>query len=535
MFEYLFSEKKKALFFGVISIVLCYIPFLTAPFYFDDLYNIADNPYLVSVGSALKCKLGGFRPLAYLSFYADKVLFGLNPVLMRIENIGFHIVNYFLVYLLIKKTLAFSELNSKDAFFVSYFSALLWALNPVNSQSVGYIVQRMNVLSSLFILLGLITFLDFIKTRKVRFAFLYAFLFFVSVGFKETGLLLLPLSLLVYIVFVDLKKGLLAAFFGIFVFLVLLFNTSYFQNLLPLEYLSGNPVPDKGFTFFQRLITEPKIVLDYLITFFLPLSKNIHLYYSVELEKTFFSIKVLLPLAFLFAFFSFGIYSYFKKRKVCAFFVFAFLISLFPESFLIPLDLAYLHRMYLPSVFLLPLVLIIFYKKVEFGFFQNFIAFFVLFFGINLFARGFVFSSPAKFYLNELKFAPENPKVYVNASRFFLDRNNLSEARVFLEKGLNLFPDNVDLQINNALFYAKKGERDKAIRLLQTIGNVSNKRKGEVSFLLAVLYLGEKDFAKAKQEIEILKRMNYRKDKIIKLQLLLKKVKEVYSADTMVE
>jgi tetratricopeptide (TPR) repeat protein len=88
-----------------------------------------------------------WHPLTWLSHAADCQLFGLNPVGHHATNLLFHIANSLLVLLLLKKM--------TGALWRSAFVAALFALHPLHVESVAWISERKDVLSTFFGLLAL--------------------------------------------------------------------------------------------------------------------------------------------------------------------------------------------------------------------------------------------------------------------------------------------------------------------------------------------------------------------------------------------
>ncbi len=512
LIEKIYKHRKLIFLSSPIIIFACYLTFLFAPFYFDDFYNIVHNPDLNSLSDALRCRLGGFRPFAYLWFYFDKKFFGLNPFYFRLENVILHLLNFILVFNVLKYLTR--EFGKEKAFVLSFFASLFWALNPINSQSVAYIVQRMNEAATMFILIGFLFYLKAIEERKVLFVFPGIVALVVAMGFKETGVLLIPLCLLHYTIFKDFKKGILGFLFFIMLGFSAVFFLPQFDRVLPIAYLLGAPVNDKAFTIVEKFLTSFKVILDYLIVFLFPLYRNIHLYYGFFLEKSVFSIGFLIPFIIVFSLFLTGIW-FFKKNRFVSFLILSPLLLLFPENSFLPLDIAYQHRMYLPSVFLSLLVVFSIFHLIEkeellYGVFGFLFVFLIL----NLVVRGVVFSFPEKFYANELLHAPNNEKIYINAAKNLIEKGNLEEAYYYLEKGLRKFPDNPLLAMNMGLFWAKTGELDKAIYWYKKAEKKGNPFIKEVFWSLAVLYLEKKDFKKVKEYLFLLEKNGFNLEKI---------------------
>jgi len=88
-----------------------------------------------------------WHPLTWLSHALDCQLYGLNPVGHHSTNILLHALNVVLLFLLL--------VRATGAKVRSLLVAALFALHPLNVESVAWIAERKNVLSTLFFLLTL--------------------------------------------------------------------------------------------------------------------------------------------------------------------------------------------------------------------------------------------------------------------------------------------------------------------------------------------------------------------------------------------
>lgn len=142
---------------------------LTGTFLFDDYPNIVDNTavqpshasFPLLVNAALSSPSSEFkRPLASLTFAANYVLTGLNPYWMKLTNLVIHLLNGLLIFVLARKLIALTQ--TQDRVRATYIAAIIatgWLLLPINLTCVLYVVQRMESLANLFVLLGLIGYL----------------------------------------------------------------------------------------------------------------------------------------------------------------------------------------------------------------------------------------------------------------------------------------------------------------------------------------------------------------------------------------
>ncbi len=135
-----------------------YAPAMNAPFVFDDVAQILDNPFIRfsessgGIGQLFKSPNPN-RTLAYASFALDYYFHGTDVTGYHITNLIIHVLSAFLVFLIYRQTL--SLIGVKDRF-IGLLTAILWLVNPVHTQSVTYIVQRMNAMAAMFVLLSLV-------------------------------------------------------------------------------------------------------------------------------------------------------------------------------------------------------------------------------------------------------------------------------------------------------------------------------------------------------------------------------------------
>jgi hypothetical protein len=143
-----------------------YWPGLSGGFLFDDYPNIVDNkgvqPSDASLPSLMDAALSSpssefKRPLASLSFAANYLAAGLDPYWMKLTNLLIHLLNGWLVYLLSLALLRSDPTREHQrASLVAALIAACWMLLPINLTAVLYVVQRMESMANLFVLLGLL-------------------------------------------------------------------------------------------------------------------------------------------------------------------------------------------------------------------------------------------------------------------------------------------------------------------------------------------------------------------------------------------
>ena len=130
----------------------------------DDMVNIVHNHHLARLGKAdfrwflTSSAVSDFKPLVWLSYVADRLVWGLRPAGFRLTNILLHAANAVWVYVLGVQLLGLSGgVGGRARLYrvVACVAALLFALHPQRIESVVWISERKDVLHAFFYLAAL--------------------------------------------------------------------------------------------------------------------------------------------------------------------------------------------------------------------------------------------------------------------------------------------------------------------------------------------------------------------------------------------
>jgi hypothetical protein len=135
-------------------------------FSWDDYDYIVNNPAVHGFSLAhiktvfSNFYVGNYAPLHLISYMLDYQFWGLNPAGYHLGNILLHALNGILIYRLFLKL----ELPIVPAL----LGAALFVLHPVQVESVAWVAERKNVLSALFFLLALLSYIDYKQAAACR-------------------------------------------------------------------------------------------------------------------------------------------------------------------------------------------------------------------------------------------------------------------------------------------------------------------------------------------------------------------------------
>ncbi len=171
-----------------------------------DFLNWDDTTYLINnslmnQSLCLNSFYNIYQAEHHISFVLSTFLvqiqwFGVEPFGMHLFNLFFHLFNIILVYLLSRKLL-------KNDFY-ALFIALFFAIHPMRSETLGWIMQRKDIMYTFFFLLSTINFLAFIKTKS-KYSLFLVLIFGTLSSLSKIQALALPFVLLILEYFVDKK------------------------------------------------------------------------------------------------------------------------------------------------------------------------------------------------------------------------------------------------------------------------------------------------------------------------------------------
>lgn len=162
------------LLFMAASVFFAYSNTLDGAFQFDDIPSIVENPS-VQNASLFFNTLTGPRGVTLATFHLNFALGGLDTSGYHAVNLLIHIVNGILAYLVLCHAFTASGALRPRARRLAALSVLVFALHPIQTQAVSYIVQRMETLSALFTLASILLLIKASgQPTAVRRGFFYA-------------------------------------------------------------------------------------------------------------------------------------------------------------------------------------------------------------------------------------------------------------------------------------------------------------------------------------------------------------------------
>ena len=377
------SECRKKVFVFItlfIIILSIYSNTFRASWHFDDISNIVNNKALhLTKLSWTNIKNSFFatpsqtkelyRPVACLSF-ALNYYFGKDNVFgYHIINISIHFLAAIFLFLFIYTTLNLPLLKARygiHSYFIALLSTILWAVNPIQTQAITYIVQRMASMAGMFYIISMYL---YVKGRtatqtpsKIILFFLCAISILLALGSKENAIMI-PATLFLYDCLLiqgisreRVKKQLKILLVG--VILAIIICVIYFTFSDATLFSFFGLYENRPFTLWERLMTQPRLIIFYISLLLYPMSTRLSLDHDIAISSSLFdpittilSIIVMLGVVVGTIFIS-------KRRPFIGFSIFFFFLNHTIESTILPLELIFEHRNYIPSMlFFVPIAI----------------------------------------------------------------------------------------------------------------------------------------------------------------------------------
>lgn len=466
------------------------------PFQFDDHHSIQNNPGIRNL-SDLKRVFNSFpqRPVAQLTFALNYHFHELDVWGYHLVNLVIHIINSLLVFWLVmqilqllydKKSIALDE---QEILFMAFSAGMLFAVHPVQTQAVTYIVQRMASLASLFYLLSVNLFLmgrrSLGNNRHYLLWFILSFITGLLGIFTKQIVFTLPIMILMFewVLFNDItllfkkhkKKVIIVTliFVGFLLLLPLVYKIGFDKIFSTIPPQQGHSYTLTPYTYF---LTQLRVHITYIRIAFIPY--NLHLDYNYPVSVSLFEWKVILSGLFLAGLLNFAI----KIRKINPLITISLLwyfISSIVESSIMPIgNVIFEHRLYLPMAGLCILMAqIINYIK-----YKNKLMVFAMIIVLFLFLtydRNNIWKSPLSLSEDSIIKSPQKARTINNLASNKLSNYEFLESYLLLKNGLDINSDYTILYQNLHTLHLKIGliDHDDTLYIDQLTEKEKNKQK----------------------------------------------------------
>ena len=426
-----------------------------------------------------------YRPIACFSLALNYYFSKDRVFSYHLVNLIIHYITAVFLFLFIYTTLSLPFIETKyhdHSFFIALLASVFWASNPIQTQAVTYIIQRMASMAGMFYIISMYFYLKGRKAeiprKKITFFSLCVIAGLLAMGSKENAFML-PASIYLFDLFLiqgltkeALKKNVKPA--SLIIFLIICIGiTYYFLSDKDLSILSL--YEERAFTLKERLLSEPRIILFYLSLIFYPVPTRLSIDHDITVSKTLLNPPTtLLSILFIVGIVIFACYLS-KRRPFVAFGIIFFFLNHLIESSFLPLELVFEHRNYIPSMFLFIPVAILSAAAISYYHFKKPIQIVIVTFvicvivgqGHSTFVRNALWKTEESLWMAATEKAPAHWRPWHNLGKHYSETNMHKEALAHYLTALSrkIYIDLKDKHLtfyNIGVEYHKMGEKDKA-------------------------------------------------------------------------
>jgi protein O-mannosyl-transferase len=453
-----FDRQAAFAFFALfVTLLLIYSNSFRGEWHFDDFQTIVDNPNIrlqSATWDELKKSFYGptfgtdrqriARPVAYASFALNYLFGGTDVAGYHVVNFVIHFAAAYFLFLLIRVTLNLPTLKERYgcvAYPVAILSSFLWATSPLHVHAVTIIVQRMASMAGLGYVMSLYF---YVRARTattgrgaIAFYLLCGTCALAAFGTKENTAVL-PVTLLLYDIFfiqgisaVSARRALKGAVLPLAIVLVL--------GWLYTDFAMERAVYDSGvrpFSPIERLLTQGRVLFFYVSLLLYPIPSRLTLLHDIDISRslldpwTTLAAIVGIVLCLLFA------AAKSKKYPLLSFAIVFFFLNHLVEGTVIPLELIYEHRNYIPSMFFFVPVAYGMVRCLDYFSYRNGFQFFIAagftlilaFQGDTTFERNDIVRSDVHLWLDNARKAPELSRPHINLAKHYYEAGMYDEA-----------------------------------------------------------------------------------------------------------
>lgn len=444
----MFKEVRAVFFLYAIMALafVCYFPGLAGDFLFDDYPNLEVMGYLGGVINWETFQAFVFsggsgptgRPVSLASFLLDDNTWPSSAPLFKQTNLLIHLLcGLLLCWAVLQLMRNLRTVTERQAQIVAVLACAFWVLHPYMVSTTLYVIQRMAQLATLFCLVGIVLYLYArlqLAVRPVRAYILMTLA--VGVGTllatfsKENGALLPLLVLVIEFCLPGNGKPVWlwrAAFLWLPSIAIVVLLVRYID-------LSENPWPGRNFNQIERLLTEARIVCEYLIHLFVPRIEGNGLYQDgYVISKGFFEpLSTLYAIVFVLVLISVG-FLLRKKEPLISLAILFFFSAHLMESTVVGLELYFEHRNHLAALFLfLPLAyyIVVFADRIKL---LSVVAVVILgMLAAMTWLRASLWSDSQKLELYWAQSATDSPRAINGVAAFYINNGQYERANEYL-------------------------------------------------------------------------------------------------------
>ncbi len=440
------KENWKFLLCVSLGILVLYFNALGGDFVSDDYASISQNP---NVGNINVMFAGGNT--AVLTNYFINMLFGSTvPIAYHVVSVLLFITFVWVAFVAIM--LVFNEV------WLSRIMILLFAVLPVHVESVSWISGRIYLLISLWVMLGFISFLYFLRNNNWK--YLLSMIVFFTLGFVTDKPRPFALFLIIglYLIYkkVNLKQFKIFRHWPVLIGMIIIAGLIAWPNVMTRINSVNSGYNSSGSIFYNPFFQYPTAMAKYLQLLFIPM--------DLTLYHTMYTIPVWLNWFILLTYITAVIYFYFKDKRI--FFALVFIFAGTAPS-MAPVKVSWLvaeRYVFLGSLGFCLFLALCFERIRKKNLYVSVILLAVLmsFYSIRTFMRNIDWQTNHNLWVNTVQVSPNSHNAWNNIGDDYDKLKQYDNAIKGFTQSTVVKPDYADAYHNRANIFYKTGQLELA-------------------------------------------------------------------------
>lgn len=461
----------------------------------DKEYVAANNDIRSFSGENIKkifseSYVGNYQPVTMLSYMADYAVGGENPLTYHLSNVLFHAANAILLMLLLLRIFG----NTGFAF----AGALVFAVHPVQAESVMWIAERKNVLYAFFFLLASLQYVIFIDHAKWK-NYTAALVFFMLSLLSKGAAVAFPLCLFAYDLLLNKKITLRSTLQKIPFFALAIAAGCV---LIHTQEKDGFLNPEHEFDLFTRVVYAGYAFCVYIAKFLVPVSLSSYYPYPKAITWLHYGTTALALLAVV-AFFL--LIRKKRSRAAGALLFFAanivFVLQFIPFGEVLVAE-RYNYLGMAGLIMLCGLLLVQAKEKFRPGkfFLPVMLSCIVIIFSVTCLQRNKTWKDSFTFYGDILKKFPDSYIVMNSLGAEYMHANDFKTAQEWFDKAKKENPNDHSVYYNEGLNYLKQNKVEEAYNSLSR--SIELKKYHKALFARANILEKTKQYTRAISDLD---------------------------------
>lgn len=441
-----------------------------------------------------------WHPLTWLSHAIDYQIWGLNPMGHHLSSIILHSMNTFLVSILTVLLILRVKLSESSfpktneglftrAIIAGGVTALLFGIHPLHVESVAWVAERKDVLSTFFVLLSLIFYVNYVIRQESSKQSLYysaSLIFFILALMSKPMAVTLPVILVILDIYpfqrFSFRKGIKEQQ-GVIIEKIPFFFFSVISTILTImaQHAGGAIKSFEMYPLYNRIAVAIKGLFFYLEKMVFP--SKLSPYYPYPKDVSFLSPEYMISIIAVVTISLFCVLSWKRGKKIFSAVWVYYVVTLLPILGIIQIgkQAAADRYTYIPSIGIFLLtgigisIIIERIKNSPYPLMRNKMIFpipLVLLFclmGALTVKQIEIWKNSIVLWSSVIKRFPDDAVAYINRANAYLIKGNYRESIKDFDMAIKLNPSYPPAYLNRALAYKRLGKREEALSDLNRV------------------------------------------------------------------